>query len=47
MDLVLPIAVLVAATIIFDIDVLTGVVVALIFTGILYLARSSCPSPST
>ncbi len=38
-DLVLPIAVLVAATIIFDIDVLTGVVVALIFTGILYLAR--------
>lgn len=38
-DLVLPIAVLVAATILFDIDVLTGVVVALIFTGILYLAR--------
>jgi hypothetical protein len=31
--------VLVAATILFDIDVLTGVVVALIFTGILYLAR--------
>lgn len=34
-----PSPVLVAATIIFDIDVLTGVVVALIFTGILYLAR--------
>lgn len=38
-DFVLPIAVLLAATIYFDIDVLTGVIVALAFTCIMYLVR--------
>lgn len=38
-DFVLPIAVLLGATIYFDIDVLTGVIVALVFTCIMYLAR--------
>ena len=41
-DLVLPIAVLVAATIIFDIDVLTGVVVALLV--IAFMFKSACES---
>ncbi len=39
LDFVLPIAVLLAATILFDTDVLAGVVVALAFTCILYLIR--------
>lgn len=38
-DFVLPILVLLAATIYFDIDVLAGVAVALVFTCIMYLAR--------
>lgn len=38
-DFILPIIVLVAATIYFDIDVLTGIVVALIFTCVMYLIR--------
>ena len=38
-DFVLPIVVLLAATIYFDIDVLTGVTVALAFTCVMYLAR--------
>ncbi len=39
LDFVLPIAVLLAATIFFDTDVLAGVVVALVFTCVLYLIR--------
>lgn len=38
-DFVLPIVVLLAATIYFNIDVLTGVVVALVFTGIMFLIK--------
>lgn len=38
-DFVLPILVLLAATIYFDIDVLSGVAIALVFTCIMYLAR--------
>ena len=38
-DFVLPIVVLLAATIYFDIDVLTGVTVALAFTCVMYLIR--------
>lgn len=38
-DFVLPILVLLAATIYFDIDVLAGVAVALVFTCIMYLVR--------
>lgn len=38
-DFVLPIVVLLAATIYFDIDVLTGVTVALAFTCVMYLVR--------
>lgn len=38
-DFVLPIVVLLAATIYFDIDVLTGVVVSLAFTCVMYLIR--------
>ncbi len=39
LDFVLPIAVLLAATIFFDTDVLAGVIVALVFTCLLYLIR--------
>ena len=39
LDFLLPLFVLVAATIYFDIDVLTGVVMALVFTGAMYLIR--------
>ncbi len=39
LDFLLPLLVLVAATIYFDIDVLTGVVIALVFTGAMYLIR--------
>ena len=39
LDFVLPIAVLLGATIYFDIDVLSGVVVALVFTCVMYLMR--------
>ena len=39
LDFLLPLFVLVAATIYFDIDVLTGVVIALVFTGAMYLIR--------
>lgn len=38
-DFVLPVVVLLAATIIFDVDVLSGLVVALVFTGVMYVAR--------
>lgn len=38
-DFVLPILVLLAATIYFDIDVLAGVAIALVFTCVMYLAR--------
>lgn len=38
-DFVLPIVVLLAATIYFDIDVLTGVIVALVFTCVMYIIR--------
>lgn len=38
-DFVLPILVLLAATIYFDIDVLSGVAIALVFTCVMYLAR--------
>ena len=40
LDFLLPLLVLVAATIYFDIDVLTGVVLALVFTGAMYLILS-------
>ncbi|MDO4516118.1 MAG: Na+/H+ antiporter NhaC family protein [Bacillota bacterium] len=39
LDFVLPILVLLAATIYFNIDVLSGVAIALVFTCIMYLAR--------
>ncbi len=38
-DFLLPLIVLLAATIIFDVDVLSGLVVALVFTGVMYIAR--------
>lgn len=38
-DFLLPLIVLLAATIVFDVDVLSGLVVALVFTGVMYVAR--------
>lgn len=38
-DFLLPLIVLLAATIVFDVDVLSGLIVALVFTGVMYMAR--------
>lgn len=38
-DFLLPLIVLLAATILFDVDVLSGLIVALVFTGVMYVAR--------
>ena len=38
-DFLLPLIVLLAATIVFDVDVLSGLIVALVFTGVMYIAR--------